>query len=162
MPEAETTGKTPGEAGLAADRRTAGRFLELLGAMKRFAREELRAFPARGMSEERFRTLLSLRLVGRSSLKTLAMQDGLSSSAQCIMLNRLVVEGFAHRAADERDRRRVLYGLTDAGRDLLDQEIARRTDLLSARIGRLKDGEKAGLARAIETLIRGVARLRSA
>jgi DNA-binding MarR family transcriptional regulator len=151
----------PKDTVVQADWRTASRFLELLGAMKRYVREELPPFPERGMSEQKFRTLLSLRLLGGSPLKSLAAHDGLSSSAQCIMLNRLVAEGFAERAADPRDRRSVFYALTDSGLVLLNAEIARRTDLLSSRLDRLGMTEKARFARAIETLLKGLARLRS-
>jgi hypothetical protein len=38
--------------------------------------------------------------------------DGLSSSALCVMLNRMVEEGFAAREGDPDDRRGVSYELT--------------------------------------------------
>jgi DNA-binding MarR family transcriptional regulator len=160
MPEGEAGTKTLKDNGPQSDRRTASRFLELLGAMKRYAREELPPFPERGMSEEKFRSLLGLRLLGRAPLKSLAAHDGLSASAQCIMLNRLVEEGFAERTADPRDRRSVFYELNDSGLALLNAEIARRTDLLSSSLDRLGKSEKARFARAIETLLAGVAKLR--
>jgi len=144
------------------DRETARHFLELLGAMKRYVREELPPFPERGMSEEKFRSLLSLRFLGRSPLKSLAAHDGLSASAQCIMLNRLVAEGFAQRANDPVDRRSVLYDLTDSGLALLNAEIGRRSDLLCEKLGRLGLKERSRIARAIETLLAALARLRSA
>ncbi len=145
-----------------ADRETARRFLELLGTMKRYVREELPPFPERGMTEEKFRSLLSLRLLGRSPLKSLAAHDGLSASAQCIMLSRLVAEGFAERANDPGDRRSALYNLTDSGLVLLNAEIARRTDLLYEKLGRLTPKERRDMARAVETLLAGLARLRRA
>jgi DNA-binding MarR family transcriptional regulator len=148
--------------GARADRRTANRFLELLGAMKRYVREELPPFPQRGMSEEKFRSLLGLRLLGRSQLKTLAAHDGLSASAQCIMLNRLVTEGFAERAGDPRDRRNMLYALTDSGLALLNAEIARRTDILTSKLKRLSEREKTRFARGIESVLAGVGKLRGA
>ena len=85
------------------DREVAGRFLELLGAMKRYVRELLPPLAGGGMSEERFRTLLTLRYYGKGYLKTLATHDGLSSSALCIMLNRMVEEGFAGSAGQVGD-----------------------------------------------------------
>jgi DNA-binding MarR family transcriptional regulator len=128
--------------------------------MKRYAREELPPFPDRGMSEEKFRSLLGLRLLRRAPLKSLADHDGLSASAQCIMLNRLVAEGFAERAADPKDRRSVFYELTDSGLVLLNAEIARRTEVLGSRLDRLGKSGKARFARSIETLIADVAKLR--
>ncbi len=165
MPEQkeERKGREPKPADGASETNleTARRFLELLGAMKRYAREELPPFPERSMSEEKFRSLLGLRLLGRSPLKALAAHDGLSASAQCIMLDRLVSEGFARRGSDPDDRRSALYDLTDSGLALLNAEIARRTELLSSRLDRLGEGGKLRFARAIETVIAGVRKLRS-
>ena len=141
-------------------RRTAGRFLELLGAMKRYVREELSAGP--GLSEEKFRSLLSLRRLGGGSLKALAAQDGLSASAQCIMLNRLVEEGLAARSPNPKDRRGVHYALTASGKDLLSAEIARRSDLLGARLRCLSESRRARFARAVETLLDDMAALKEA
>jgi DNA-binding MarR family transcriptional regulator len=162
MSEVEARTGASKNGGTRVDRRTAGRFLELLGAMKRYVREELPPFPERGMSEEKFRSLLSLRLLGRSPLKSLAEHDGLSSSAKCIMLNRLVEEGFAARADDPRDRRNVFYELTGPGLVLLNAEIDRRSALLGSRLDVLGKGGKARFARAVETLLAGVSKLRSA
>ena len=63
-------------------RALAGRFLRLLGAMKRYIREQLPPATGDRMSEERFRTLLTLKCYGKGYLKTLAAHDGVSSSAR--------------------------------------------------------------------------------
>lgn len=147
--------------GRPAIRETARRFLELLGEMKQYVRDVLPPFPDRGMSEQKFHSLLSMRLLGRSPLKVLASHDGLSASAKCIMLNRLVEEGFAERTEDPDDRRSVFYELTEAGLSLLNGEIARRTDLLTEGLARLRGAERERLAEAIETLSAGIARLRA-
>lgn len=143
-------------------RKTAGRFLELLGAMKRYVREEIPPLPDRGMSEEKFRSLLGLRFLGRSPLKTLAAHDGLSASAQCIMLNRLVDEGYAERTGDAQDRRSTFYALTRPGLDLLKAEIARRTGIVAARMDGLSKAERERFARGIESVFAGLQRLRAA
>lgn len=145
----------------AVDERTAVRLLQLLGAMKRFVREQVPPLPTGGMSEEKFRTLLSLKLLGRSPLKRLAAYDGLSASAQCIMLDRLVDEGFADRASDPDDRRRVLYELSHDGLSMLDGEIRRRTAILTGRLGRLARGERSDFGRAVETLLSGLEKMRT-
>lgn len=141
------------------DRRAAVRFLELLGVMKRFVREEFPPFPDRGMSEAKFRTLLSLKWLGRSHLKLLAAHDGLSSAAQCIMLNRLVEQGFAVRGNDPSDRRRALYELSAGGRREVDGEIARRAELLRERFSRFSNRDRAAFARAIEILLAGISKM---
>ena len=146
----------------ARDRVVAGRFLELLGAMKRYVRELLPPLAGGGMSEERFRTLVTLRYYGKGYLKTLALHDGLSSSALCIMLNRMVEEGFAARAGDPDDRRNVSYELTAAGTARLNAEIARRTELICGALDRMGNAEKARFAGAIETILSGIARLTGA
>jgi len=146
--------------GTPADRALARRFLELLGAMKRYVREQLPPPGEEGMSEERFRTFLTLRFYGKGYLKTLAAHDGLSSSALCIMLNRLVEEGFAARAEDPENRRNVFYELTSSGTARLQAELERRTDLIHGNLARLGEAEKARFAGAIETVLSGVEKLK--
>lgn len=143
-------------------KKTSRRFLELLGAMKRYAREEIPPLPDRGMSDEKFRSLLGLRFLGRSPLKTLAAHDGLSASAQCIMLNRLVDEGYAERTGDPKDRRNAFYELTASGLELLSAEIARRTGLVAARLEGFTRTEREGFAKGIESVFAGLEKLRAA
>ena len=145
----------------ARDREVASRFLELLGTMKRYVRERLPPLAEGGMSEERFRTLLTLRYYGKGYLKTLAAHDGLSSSALCIMLNRMVEENLAARTEDPDDRRNVSYELTTAGSARLEGELERRAELVRGGLGRMGDAEKARFARAIETVRAGVEKLKS-
>jgi DNA-binding MarR family transcriptional regulator len=127
--------------------------------MKRYVRELLPPQAGGGMSEERFRTLLTLRYYGKGYLKTLALHDGLSSSALCIMLNRMVEEGFAAREGDPDDRRNVSYELTTSGTSRLNAEIERRTERICGALDRMGIAEKARFAGAIETLLTGIARL---
>jgi DNA-binding MarR family transcriptional regulator len=141
------------------DREVAARFLELLGALKRYVREHLSSSGEEGLSEERFRTLLTLRFHGKGYLKTLAMHDGLSPSALCIMLNHMVEEGLAARAGDQEDRRNVSYELTATGSTRLDAEIERRTGLVCKALDRMESADKARFADAIETVLSGIARL---
>lgn len=140
----------------ARDRELASRFLELLGAMKRYVREHLPSLAGDGMSEERFRTLLTLKYHGKGYLKTLAAYDGVSSSALCIMLNHMVEEGFAARTGDQDDRRNVAYELTDAGAQRLTAEIERRTDHICAALDQMGSDEKSRFGGAIETLLAGI------
>ncbi|MFI5369291.1 MAG: MarR family winged helix-turn-helix transcriptional regulator [Spirochaetia bacterium] len=143
------------------DGEVASRFLELLGTMKRYVRERLPPLADGGMSEERFRTLLTLRYYGKGYLKTLAAHDGLSSSALCIMLNRMVEEKLAARTEDPDDRRNVSYELTPAGSARLEAEFERRAELVRSGLGRMGDAERARFARAIETVMAGVEKLKS-
>ena len=144
------------------DREMASRFLELMGAMKRYVRERLPPLAEGGMSEERFRTLVTHRYYGKGYLRTLAAHDGLSSSALCIMLNRMVEEGLAARAEDTDDRRNVSYELTAAGTARLEGEFERRTELVRIGLGRMGNVEKDRFADAIETVLAGVAKLKDA
>jgi len=127
--------------------------------MKRYVRELLPPLAGDGMSEERFRTLLTLRYYGKGYLKTLAMHDGLSSSALCIMLNRMVGEEFAARTGDPDDRRNVSYELTASGTARLNAEIERRTELVCGALERLEIAEKARFAGAIETILSAISKL---
>jgi len=124
--------------------------------MKRYVRESLPPPAVGGMSEERFRTLLTLRFYGKGYLRTLAAHDGLSSSALCIMLNRMVEEGLAARAEDPEDRRNVNYELTPGGGARLDAELERRAEVVGAALGRMGAAERTRFARAIGTVLAGV------
>lgn len=141
------------------DRLLAERFMELFRSMKRYIREEVAPISEMGMSEERIRCLAALRYLGKSRLKSLAAYDGLSTPAQCLMLNQLVQEGLAARSDDTEDRRNVFYELTKTGLALLNSELARRTDFLCGRLSRLGGTEKASFAKAIETVLAGVQKL---
>ncbi len=146
-------GATAPSGGRSKNQEAAVRFLELLGAMKRFIREDLPPFNKAGMSEEKFRTLLSLRALGSGSLSALAGHDGLSTPAQCIMLNRLVKEGFATRRTDASDRRKARYAPTGAGLALLAEEIERRSTALAGMLCQLSAAEGTEFAKAVETLL---------
>ena len=147
------------EQGVRGARSSALRFLELLGAMKRYVREELAPPPERGMSEEKFRSLLGLKALGSGSLKNLAAHDGLSASAQCIMLDRLVAEGFALRSPDPEDRRRVRYELSEEGRSVLRSEIERRSAILTTQLARFSGAERERFAAAVEVLLAALSRM---
>lgn len=145
-----------------ADRVLAERFMELFRSMKRYIREDVAAASRTGASEGRMRCLAALRFLGKSRLKTLASYDGLSTSAQCLMLNQLVLEGLAARSDDQEDRRNVYYEITRAGLALLNAELARRTDIICGRLRRLAGAEKKDFAKAIDTMLAGVQRLSNA
>ncbi len=142
-----------------ADRLLAERFMELFRSVKRYLREEVAAVSEMGTSEGRLRSLSALRYLGKSRLKSLAAYHGLSTSAECLMLNQLVQEGLATRSDDTEDRRNVFYEITGAGLALLNAELARRIDIICGRLSKLASVEKKDLAKAIETVLAGVQRL---
>jgi MarR family transcriptional regulator, organic hydroperoxide resistance regulator len=141
------------------DRLLAERFMELFRSMKRYIREEVAPNSEMRMSEERIRCLAAMRYLGKSRLKSLAAYDGLSTPAQCLMLNQLVQDGLAVRSEDPEDRRNVFYELTQTGLALLDSELARRTDLLCRRLSRLRGTEKVSFAKAVEKVLSGVQKI---
>ena len=144
------------------DEEIASRFLELFRAMKRYVREEFPPFLERGLSEEKLRCLAALRFLGKSHLKSLAAYDGLSSSSQCIMLNQLVQDGLVSRNDDPEDRRNVFYALTDPGVVLVDAAVAMRVGLLCERLGQLSTSERSRFAKALQTVLASVERLKAA
>lgn len=152
--------KTPREL-VQDDRLVVERFTELVRSLKRFVREDIAPFSEAGLTEERIRCLAAMRCLGKSQLKSLAVYDGLSPSAQCIMLNQLVREGLVTRSDDPEDRRNVFYELTASGRALLSSEMARRTEFFRGRLSRFGSAEKASFARAIEKVLAGLQKLAS-
>lgn len=85
--------------------------------MKQFQTELKAEFD---LSVPQYDALLRLSLAGGTCLRMGEVADALlfSSGAATKVFDRLVERGLVERGADPRDRRTVLVGLTDAGREL--------------------------------------------
>ncbi|HWE11513.1 MAG TPA: MarR family transcriptional regulator [Solirubrobacteraceae bacterium] len=85
-------------------------------------------------------------------ISELAADERVTQPAITLLVNRLEQRGWVQRAADPRDRRAVLVGLTPAGKEALARLRAEYRALLHEEMEGLDDQEVATLARAVQIL----------
>ncbi|QNO15258.1 winged helix DNA-binding protein [Alkalicella caledoniensis] len=86
------------------------------------------------------------------SLKKLSEELSVSNSSLSIMLNKLVDDGWVHRAFDNTDRRSTFFSLTQKGNELIDAEVNQKLDVIAERILTVPDNEKQVIVDSINTL----------
>ncbi|MCS7173562.1 MAG: MarR family transcriptional regulator [Armatimonadetes bacterium] len=94
---------------------------ETVPVVMRFLRCQMRAVAADLGSIPQFRTLVFLRHHRGASLADLAEHLGVTPPTASVLVERLVRRGLVHRAADPRERRRVVLELTSAGTRLVER-----------------------------------------
>jgi len=104
----------------------------------------------------RHSTVLShLERAGPLGTSDLAQRERMRPQSMAETIKELEAEGLVLRTADPTDGRRMLIGLTAAGRDLVRRERARREEWLASAIAReLTAREQETLAKATELLRR--------
>jgi DNA-binding MarR family transcriptional regulator len=91
---------------------------------------------------------------GPLTVGELALHLGRAQSVASEMVDRLREKGLVERIADERDRRRKLLWLTDAGRLKLQRdEQVLSPDLLRSAVSRMKTVERLALIRGMRALV---------
>jgi DNA-binding MarR family transcriptional regulator len=99
----------------------------------------------------------TLHVHGPMRVSDLAEREALSQPGMTTLVNRLEAAGQAERVADPSDGRAAIVRITDAGRDVLRERHAQRTERLQSELDHLEPDERAALAAAvpaIERLIR--------
>lgn len=91
---------------------------------------------------------------GPKRITELAAAEHVAQPTMTVLVSRLEARGWIERSADERDRRAVNVALTDAGRDVIADVVARRAAFLDERIARLSAAERDALAAAVPVLHR--------
>jgi DNA-binding MarR family transcriptional regulator len=89
---------------------------------------------------------------GPRRISELAADERVTQPGITLLVNRLQQRGWVQRAADPRDRRAVLVGLTPAGEDALARLRAEYRALLHEEMAGLRDHEVQTLARAVQIL----------
>ena len=108
------------------------------------------------VSSSAISTLDSLQAFGPLRISDLAEREALTQPGMTLLVNRLEAAGHAERIPDPTDGRATLVRITDAGRAVLRDRHAARTDRLLAELGRLSPADRQLLeaaAPAIERLI---------
>ena len=66
-------------------------------------------------TERQFFVMIKIYKYKKIELKNLSKELNVSTSSLCILLNKMVEQGYVYRKEDSRDRRNTFYGITDFG-----------------------------------------------
>lgn len=101
------------------------------------------------LTDKQFLALGRMMNYDKIELKNLSRDLHVSTSSLCILMNKLVDQGYVYREEDTKDRRNTFYGLTKEGRNLLDIEIEKFLSIIDIRIETLDEKEKHRLFAAV-------------
>ena len=130
-----------------------GRVIRLSALFQRAYGE---AFEPLGITEGEYSILSPLRRAGEPFELTpteLARHRMLTSGGMTAALDRLERKGLVVRAPNPADRRGSLVRLTDEGRRVVDEAMARHVEAERALVAGLGDGERDRLASLLRTLV---------
>jgi DNA-binding MarR family transcriptional regulator len=94
---------------------------------------------------------------GPQRVTELATSERISQPGMSQLVGRLEREGLVGRSASSQDRRGVLVGVTDAGRDLVGRRRAARAGALRRLLDRLDADDRSTIENALPALARLVA-----
>ena len=115
-------------------------------------RVQMRSQRQHDLSVPQFRTLTFLSRHPGSSLSAAAEHIGLTLPTMSVLIEGLVQRGLVDRAADARDRRRVLLTLTPTGQALHAQALDGTADWLAALLQPLSEQERESIEQALGVL----------
>jgi DNA-binding MarR family transcriptional regulator len=129
---------------------TARRFIEVVPHVMRIIAAEVRLA---GLGVDPVHVhLLGLLLRGDMTLGDLADAFAVGRPTMSKTISTLESRGWVHRRRDDGDRRVVLVGVTDEGRELVLKARRHLVDRLADALGSLDDERRATLSRGIEAL----------
>ncbi|MBW9094317.1 MarR family transcriptional regulator [Microbacterium jejuense] len=108
------------------------------------------------MSDGQFAVLAALWKHGPHTLGELAERERVSAPSMNRTVNCLQESGWITRTADEKDGRKVVISLTDAGHSVVDETARRRDAWVESALAQLTDQERATIAQAAEIMARMV------
>jgi DNA-binding MarR family transcriptional regulator len=94
------------------------------------------------LTDKQFHALIYMQNSGKIELKNLSKLMNVSTSSLCILLNKLVDNGYVYREEDKKDRRNTFYDITDNGVKTLEIEKANRFKILNNKIDKLSEDKK--------------------
>jgi DNA-binding MarR family transcriptional regulator len=113
------------------------------------------------MSSSSITTLYTLNSDGPLRISDLAEREALTQPGMTTVINRLEALGHAERVPDPTDGRAALVRITAAGRAVLSERHAVRTEMLQNELHRLDSADQAALAAALPALERLINRDRT-
>jgi DNA-binding MarR family transcriptional regulator len=112
----------------------------------------LRQEAGTGLSPSLSAALATIDRHGPLTPSDLAARERVQRPTATRLLARLEEAGLAARTPDPHDGRSSLVAITEAGRELMDEQRTRKTAFLAARLETLGPEDRATLARAAEIL----------
>jgi DNA-binding MarR family transcriptional regulator len=125
---------------------------QLRSAVGRLYRRFRSERPEGGLGDAALDVLTRLHKRGPMSLTELSEHDRVSPASMSQTVNRLTSAGYAVRAGDPDDRRKVLFSATAEGDELARAARAQRNAWLDRRLQALSPEDRAVLARATDLL----------
>lgn len=107
----------------------------------------------RVLTERQFFALKKMNELEKMELKNLSKILHVSTSSLCILLNKLVEQGYVYREEDKKDRRNTFYGITESGREILEQEKATVLSIIDKKIGDIDKDRKEDFFNALELVL---------
>ena len=131
--------------------------VDRLVALYRRAGRSLRANDpsnwAEGLTMPRLRVLFTLGRTGPVPVGQIATILGISQPSATETLDKLVAKGLVERTADSNDRRIVLVGLTETGREMIDRPWETRRAVLAIALRDASPDERAAIERGLILLV---------
>ncbi|MGG7060592.1 MarR family winged helix-turn-helix transcriptional regulator, partial [Clostridium tertium] len=90
------------------------------------------------LTERQFYALVSIRKHKKIELKNLSKDLYVSTSSLCILLNKLVDQGYVYREEDSKDRRNTFYCITEKGNEDLTKKIIKTVEQIEKFISKNK------------------------
>ncbi len=147
--EQNATGERPAESAEVAESDLGGQLRSAIGRLYRRFRSER---PEGGLGDAALAVLTHLHKHGPRTLTELSEHDRVSPASMSQTVNRLTSAGYAARARDPGDRRKVLFSATAEGDELAGAARAQRNAWLDERLGALSAEDRAIIARATAVL----------
>ena len=105
---------------------------------------------SRILTERQFFALKKMAEIDKMELKNLSKVLHVSTSSLCILLNKLVEQGYVYREEDKKDRRNTFYGITEKGREVLEIEKADILNLINKKVELIDEEKREDLYKALD------------
>ena len=105
---------------------------------------------SRILTERQFFALKKMAELDKMELKNLSKILHVSTSSLCILLNKLVEQGYVYREEDKKDRRNTFYGITEKGREVLEIEKTDVLNVIKRKIELIDEDKREDLYKALE------------
>lgn len=93
-------------------------------------------------TERQFFVMIKIYKYKKIELKNLSKELNVSTSSLCILLNKMVEQGYVYRKEDSRDRRNTFYGITDFGEDTINIEMKKISSIIEKKFDILEEEDK--------------------
>lgn len=105
---------------------------------------------SRILTERQFFALKKMAEIDKMELKNLSKVLHVSTSSPCILLNKLVEQGYVYREEDKKDRRNTFYGITEKGSEVLEREKADILKIINKKIELIDEDKREDLYKALD------------